>query len=68
MAEIYVGGPKVNLQMVQLGAAYAYRQYLKQCNKDAYLNAETTAMRGKFGVWGPYQPDLKPWEFPRSRR
>ena len=68
VAEIYVGNRNINLQMVQLGAAYAYRQYLKQCDKDAYLNAETTAMRGKLGVWGPYQPDLKPWEFRRSRR
>ena len=68
VAEICVGSRNINLQMVQLGAAYAYRQYLKQCDKDAYLNAETTAMRGKLGVWGPYQPDLKPWEFRRSRR
>ena len=68
VAEIYVGNRNINLQMVQLGAAYAYRQYLKQCDKDAYLNAETTAMRGKLGVWGPYQSDLKPWQFRRSRR
>lgn len=68
VAEIYVESRNINLQMVQLGAAYAYRQYLRQCDEDAYLNAETTAMRRKLGVWGPYQPDMKPWDFRRSRR
>ena len=68
VAEIYIGDRNINLQMVQLGAAFAYRQYLKQCDKNAYLNAETRAMRRKLGVWGPYKPNLKPWEFRRSSR
>ncbi len=67
VAEIYVGSTNINLQMVREGAAFAYRKYLKQCDQDAYLNAEFTAMRNRKGVWGPYQTQL-PWEYRRSRR
>ena len=67
VAEIYVGAANINLQMVRKGAAFTYRQYLKQCDRDAYLNAESMAKREKQGVWGPYQTQL-PWEYRRSRR
>ena len=67
VAEIYVGSTNINLQMVRKGAAFTYRQYLKQCDRDAYLNAESMAKREKQGVWGPYQTQL-PWEYRRSRR
>ncbi|MDB4653629.1 thermonuclease family protein [Synechococcus sp. AH-551-E02] len=68
VAEIYVGNRNINLQMVQEGAAYAYRQYLKQCDREAYLQAETAASKKGLGVWGAYKPDQMPWEFRRSRR
>ena len=68
VAEIYVGKRNINLQMVQVGAAYVYRQYLKQCDRDAYLRAEDTATKKGLGVWGPYKPAQVPWEYRRSRR
>ena len=68
VAEIYAGNRNINLQMVQEGAAYAYRQYLKQCDREAYLQAETAASKKGLGVWGAYKPDQMPWEFRRSRR
>ena len=68
VAEIYVGKRNINLQMVQVGAAYAYRQYLKKCNRQAYLQAENAAIRKGLGVWGPYKPAQVPWEYRRSRR
>ena len=68
VAEIYQGSTNVNMQMVRLGAAYAYRQYLKQCDREAYIKAETAAMNRKAGLWGPYQVDQKPWEYRSSRR
>ena len=68
VAEIYVGNRNINLQMVQVGAAYVYRQYLKQCDRDAYLRAEDTANKKRLGVWGPYKPAEVPWEYRRSRR
>ena len=67
VGEIYVGSTNINLKMVRQGAAFAYRQYLKQCDRDAYLNAESMAKRNQQGVWGPYQTQL-PWEYRRSRR
>jgi len=33
------GGRNVNLEMVHMGAAYAYRQYLSSCDESAYLGA-----------------------------
>ena len=68
VAEIYVGNRNINLQMVQVGAAYVYRQYLKQCDRDAYLRAEDVATKKGLGVWGPYKPAQVPWEYRRSRR
>jgi len=35
--------------MVQVGAAYAYRQYLKQCDREACLQAETAASKKDLG-------------------
>ena len=67
VAEIFVGATNINLQMVRKGAAFTYRKYLKQCDRDAYLNAESMAKREKQGVWGPFQTQL-PWEYRRSRR
>jgi micrococcal nuclease len=67
VGEVYVGSTNINLQMASEGAAFAYRKYLKQCDQDAYLNAELTAKQNRKGVWGPYQTQL-PWEFRRSRR
>ena len=67
VAEIYVGSRNINLQMVQMGAAFAYRKYLKQCDQNAYLRAETGAMNRTLGVWGPYKVDQKPWDYRRSR-
>jgi len=68
VAEIYVGTRNINLQMVQVGAAYVYRRYLKQCDRDAYLRAEDAASKKRLGIWGSYQPNQLPWEFRRSRR
>ena len=68
VAEIYVGNRNINLQMVQVGAAYVYRQYLKQCDRNAYLRTEDAAIKKGLGVWGPYKPAQVPWEYRRSRR
>ena len=50
VAEIYVENRNINLQMVQVGAAYVYRQYLKQCDRDSYLRAEDTTQERTGGL------------------
>ena len=45
MAEVYAGGRKVNLELVPMGLAYTYRQYLSGCDANAYLDALAQADR-----------------------
>ena len=66
VAEVYAGGRNVNLEMVRLGMAYAYRQYLSGCDENAYLGAEAQAERGRQGVWR-WGNEMKPWDFRKSR-
>ena len=67
VAEVYAGGKNVNLEMVRRGEAFVYRQYLSQCDQNAYLQAESQAQRFRQGVWrwGNVQA---PWEFRKQRR
>lgn len=68
VAEVYSGTVNINLPMVRLGAAYSYRKYLGQCDRAAYLSAEAAANKRDIGIWGPYRPNQKPWDYRRSRR
>jgi micrococcal nuclease len=43
VAKVYAGGRNINLEMVRLGMAYAYRQYLCGCNENANLGVEAQA-------------------------
>ncbi len=51
VAEVYAGVRNVNLEMVRMGMAYAYRQYLSGCDENAYLGAEGQAERYRQGIW-----------------
>ena len=62
VAEVYAGGRNVNLEMVRLGMAYAYRQYLSGCDENAYLDAEGQAEQYRQGVWR-WGNEVKPWDF-----
>ena len=67
VAEVYAGGRNVNLEMVRMGLAYAYRQYLGGCDENAYLGAEAQAERGRQGVWR-WGNEVKPWDFRKQQR
>ena len=67
VAEV-IGDVNLNLAMVEDGQAFAYRQYLSQCNAQEYLDAEFRASRSRYGVWRTPGGITRPWEFRRARR
>jgi hypothetical protein len=67
VAEV-IGEVNLNLAMVEDGQAFAYRQYLSQCNAQEYLDAEYRASRHRFGVWQVPGGITRPWDFRRARR
>ena len=67
VAEVYAGGRNVNLELVRMGLAYAYRDYLSGCNANAYLDAEAQAERYRQGVWR-WGNEVKPWDFRKQQR
>jgi len=68
VAEILRDSQNVNLQMVRGGQAFAYRQYLSQCNAAAYLGAERGAEFDRQGVWSVPGGIERPWDFRHGRR
>jgi len=66
VAEVFVAGRNVNLQMVRFGHAFAYRKYLAQCDQAAYLGAEAWAQQYGQGVWR-YGTE-RPWDYRQRRR
>ncbi len=66
VAEV-IGEVNLNLAMVEDGQAFAYRQYLSQCDAREYLNAEFRASRSRYGVWRVPGGITRPWEFRRAR-
>ena len=69
VAEVFThNGTNAGLALVQQGHAFAYRQYLKQCDEWAYLDREGLSKRYRIGVWrsdGGIQP---PWEWRAANR
>jgi endonuclease YncB( thermonuclease family) len=66
VAEVFVGGRNVNLELVRYGHAFAYRKYLGQCDQAAYLSAEALAQQYGQGVWR-YGTE-RPWDYRQRRR
>lgn len=64
VAEVFVDDKNINKEMVALGMAWAYREYLKD---NEYLELETTARRKSLGLWS--QPNaIYPSDFRRGKR
>ena len=66
VAEVYAGGRKVNIELVRMSLAYAYRDYLSGCDANAYLGAEAQAERARQGVWR-WGNEAKPWDFRKGQ-
>jgi len=66
VAEV-ISGVNLNLALVEDGMAFAYRQYLGQCDAREYLEAEFQASRRRYGVWRVPGGITRPWDFRRRR-
>jgi micrococcal nuclease len=68
VAELYLGNTSVNLQMVRVGQAVVYRQYLSGCaaTKDKYLQAEAEARQKRNGFCHQPSPVMH-WDFRHTK-
>jgi endonuclease YncB( thermonuclease family) len=66
VAEV-ISESNVGLAMVEEGQAFAYRQYLRSCDRKAYLDAELRARTRGLGIWQVPGGITRPWDFRRSR-
>jgi endonuclease YncB( thermonuclease family) len=66
VAEV-IGEINLGLAMVEDGQAFAYRNYLAQCDAKEYLEAEFRASRHHYGVWQVPGGITRPWDFRRGR-
>ncbi len=65
VGRVYVGNVDVNAEMVKQGAAWVYRQYLKD---QSLLALEAEAKAAKRGLWGlPEMERCPPWDWRRGR-
>lgn len=66
VARVEVGSTDVTAEMVRSGAAWVYRDYLKD---RSLLNLEATAKHFKRGIWSlPPAQQQAPWEWRKQRR
>ena len=65
---VYRKENEINLTMVRLGLAFAYRKYLGQCNAEDYIKAENEAKKRKEGMWGTNWQAQEPWKFRKNKK
>ena len=64
VGRVFVGGVDVNAEMIRQGAAWVYRQYLKD---QSLLALEQQAKAAKRGLWGlPETERCAPWDWRRG--
>jgi micrococcal nuclease len=68
VAEVLRGSTNVNLVLVQRGFAFAYRDYLQNCDRNAYLGAERQAEAAHKGVWSVTGGITRPWDWRHGTR
>ena len=66
IGEMYYKDLYINLELVEVGAAWAYRKYLTDSN---FILTEDAAKRNKAGLWGLQQDQIiAPWEWRKRAR
>ena len=69
VAELLNSRGNVNQLMVEAGQAFAYRQYLRQCDAHKYLQLEADAKRQGKSAWSDGQSGItRPWDYRRGKR
>ncbi len=69
VAEVFApNGANAGLTLVHQGNAFAYRQYLRQCDQWAYLDREKLAERYRVGVWRFEGGIQRPWNWRAANR
>jgi len=64
LGDVHLGDRHINLEMVQEGLAWHYKQYSKS---KELAEAEDVARKAKKGLWGDKSPE-PPWEFRKKGR
>jgi endonuclease YncB( thermonuclease family) len=64
LGDIYLGDRWINLEMVQDGMAWHYKQFSKD---EKMAQAEDEARKAKKGLWADPNP-IPPWEFRKKKR
>jgi len=64
---VWLGNRNINLEMVQEGYAWAYKQYLDRPHASEYIEAEDQARSKRLGLWQQNNPQ-PPWEFRKLQR
>jgi endonuclease YncB( thermonuclease family) len=64
LGEVMLGNRHINLEMVQDGMAWHYKQYSKS---KELANAEDAARKAEEGLWVDKEP-VPPWEFRKNER
>lgn len=64
VATVWLGDIDANREMVRMGFAWAYRQYLKD---PTLIEVEAEAKSSRSGLWADPNP-IPPWEFRRAKR
>lgn len=64
---VWLGDRNINLEMVQDGYAWAYKQYLDRPHASEYIEAEEQARAKRVGLWQQSNPQ-PPWEFRKLQR
>ena len=69
VAEVFTKKGNINQLMIEQGHGFAYRQYLKNCNRSRYLSLELQAQKLGLGVWSTSPTGIqRPWDYRRNKR
>jgi micrococcal nuclease len=64
LATVYCGDSNINLNMVEIGAAWAYRKYMRD---ETYLKAEIGAREKHLGLWAAGN-EVAPWKWRKKSK